>query len=59
MVFLCLLNVGWRYRNEAGAVIVVSRFPNDDDLIGCDVTGLAVIVAKVDHTAFYFHDLAP
>lgn len=51
MAFLCLLIV-WR-RDEAGAVVVVTCFPDYDDLVDRDITILSFVIAQVQHTRFY------
>ena len=40
-------------RNEAGAVAVITCFPDHDDLIHRDVAILSVIITKVRHTRFH------
>jgi hypothetical protein len=40
-------------RDEAGAVTVVVRFPDRDDLIDGDVAVLPFVIAQVQHARFH------
>lgn len=48
----------WRHGNKTRAVIIVARFPDNDDLIGRYVAEVTIIVAKMQHAAFDLQHLA-
>ena len=49
----CAWLLSVRRRDEAGAVVIVTCFPDDDDLLDRDVAILPVVIAQVQHTGFY------
>lgn len=55
MAFLWLLIV-WR-RDEAGSMVIVTRFPDGDDLVYRDVAVFPVVIAEVQHARFHFQHL--
>jgi hypothetical protein len=53
-VHLWLLIIGgW---HEAGAVFVVARFPDDDDLVDRDVARFAFVVTQMQDAHFHLED---
>ena len=51
--FVALLNILW---HEAGAVFVVTRFPDNDDLVDGDIAVFVVVVAQMQDAHFHFED---
>jgi hypothetical protein len=40
-------------RDEAGSMVIISGFPDGDDLVDRDVAVLSVIIVQVQHARFY------
>ena len=51
--FLWLLIVLW---HEAGAVFVVARFPDNDDLVDGNIALFAIVVAQMQDAHFHLED---